>query len=221
MSIKQYEVFGKSVLVMIWFYFVSLFGSYCIRLFVNAPNVFLKEHGNLYTLFIYGVIFMGVYGTSKDRSAFHEALKMPPLKIAWREISLYMVMGIGVYVVSLGINHVCFRFFADYAQIQEGFNGHEPILRFLAMVIAPAFVEEYLFRFKIQNWMKEGFGIAIAIVGQALLFGLLHNYTLQKIYAIVCGLYFGVIKEKKGIKATLWMHLTVNGIGWVVGSFLL
>lgn len=216
---KQYGAFGKSVLIMIWFYAVNLLGSYLVALLTQDPNTFLKMHGQLYTLLIYGVLFIGVYGISKDRKVFHKALKGQSLKTECGEIGLYIMMGIGIYVASLGINHLFYRYFADYDQIQEGFGAYEPILRFFAMVLAPAFVEEYLFRFKIQHWMKEGFGVEIGIVGQALLFGMVHPYRLQKIYAILCGICLGVAKEKKGLKASLWMHFTVNAIGWAVGSF--
>ena len=219
MGSKQYRAFGKSVLSVSWFYGVNLIGGYLITLLTQNPNTFLKMHGQLYTLLIYGVIFIGIYGTSKDQEVFHQALRGQSFKVECREVGLYIAMGIGVYVASLGINHLFYRFFTDYAQIQEGFSAYEPILRFLAMVVAPALVEEYLFRFKIQNWMKEGFGVEIAIVGQALLFGMVHTYRLQQIYAVLCGICFGIVREKKGLKATLWMHLTVNAIGWTVGSF--
>ena len=63
-------------------------------------------------------------------------------------------------------------------------------------------------------------GKEIAIIGQALLFGMLHFYTLQKIYATILGILFGTVKEKQGIKATMWMHMTVNFIGWFMGCLI-
>ena len=88
------------------------------------------------------------------------------------------------------------------------------------MVLLPPLVEEYLFRDQIQGCLKKGFGKEIAIIGQALLFGMLHFYTLQKIYATILGILFGIVKEKQGIKATIWMHMTVNFIGWFMGCLI-
>ena len=220
MSSQQYKALGKSVLLVIWFLGVNLIASYLMPYVIQDSNTFLTRHGQLYTLWIYGVIFIGVYGSSKDRKAFHQALKYQSFKVACREVALYSVMGIALYGISLGVNHLFYRFFTEYDQIQQGFSAYEPILRFLAMVVAPAFVEEYVFRFKIQNWMKECFGVESAIVGQALLFGMVHPYRLQKIYAVLSGLCLGSAREKRGLKASLWMHFTVNMIGWAVGSFL-
>lgn len=215
------KAFGKSILVVLWFYICSFVISNSVALFCGnemAYVQFIKEHANLVNIGVYLLIFLGVFLMDRERQMFINSFKQLHLK----NIVSYLLMGLGAYIIGLIITNLLIGFFPEYHEIENSFNQYEPVLRFFAMVILPAITEEYLFRYKIQSYLKEGFGKTIAIIGQALLFGMLHYYTVQKVYAFVLGLLFGYLKEKKGtIQCSIWMHMTVNGLGWLAGCLLM
>ena len=215
------KAFGKSILVVLWFYICSFVISNSVALFCGnemAYVQFIKEHANLVNIGVYLLIFLGVFLMDRERQMFINSFKQLHLK----NIVSYLLMGLGAYIIGLIITNLLIGFFPEYHEIENSFNQYEPVLRFFAMVILPAITEEYLFRYKIQSYLKEGFGKMIAIIGQALLFGMLHYYTVQKVYAFVLGLLFGYLKEKKGtIQCSIWMHMTVNGLGWLAGCLLM
>lgn len=215
------KAFGKSILVVLWFYICSFVISNSVALFCGnemAYVQFIKEHANLVNIGVYLLIFLGVFLMDRERQMFINSFKQLHLK----NIVSYLLMGLGAYIIGLIITNLLIGFFPEYHEIENSFNQYEPVLRFFAMVILPAITEEYLFRYKIQSYLKEGFGKTIAIIGQALLFGMLHYYTVQKVYAFILGLLFGYLKEKKRtIQCSIWMHMTVNGLGWLAGCLLM
>lgn len=213
---KQMKAFGQSILVIIWFYAVSLMSSLMVSLLSSNPTAFLERHSYLLNVISYVIIFLGVYWVDQHKEKLLEGLRVQTLK----SILTYILMGIGTYIIGTVLASLLIGFFPDYEEISQSFTAYEPILRFIGMVILPPLVEEYLFREKIQGYLKEGFGVTIALIGQALLFGGLHYYTVQKIYAAVLGFIFGIVKEKKNLGATIWMHMTVNFIGWLMGCLM-
>lgn len=215
----QMKTFGKSLLVVIWFYMISVIMSILIGLIYRsegAYELFIERHSNLLNILIYIIIFCGVCLLDSQKKEFFSSFKSLSLK----NVITFMGMGLGAYFIGIIITNLLIGVFPEYNEISNSFNQYEPVLRFIAMVILPPIVEEYLFRFKIQGYLKEGFGTPIAIIGQALLFGMLHYYMLQKIYATVLGLLFGYIREKKeNIQCSIWMHMIVNLLGWLAGCF--
>jgi len=213
---KQIKVFSQSVLVVIWFYAVSLIGGSLVNFLSHDPVQFVERHSHLLNVLCYITIFLGIYVVDHHKTELIEELKPRSIKL----VLSYIVMGLGSYIIGTILVGLLISIFPEYEEINQTFTAYEPILRFVGMVILPPLVEEYLFREKIQGYLKEGFGLPVALVGQALLFGGLHYYMVQKIYATVLGLIFGIIKEKKGLCATVWMHMTVNFIGWLMGTLI-
>ena len=217
MGNEQIKAFGKSAAIIIWFHLASICCS-TIALFISGDiEQFTLQHSNFLNMICYGLIFIGVYLVDQHKKQLWQSLRPSKGWEGFKETILYIEMGIGAYIIGTTITWFLIPLFPDYVEITDGFNQYEPILRFISIVILPPLVEEYLFRYRIQGFLKEGFGTTLAIVGQALLFGILHHYIVQKIYAIALGILFGWIREKKGIRATFWMHITVNGIGCLMG----
>ena len=218
MGSKQLKAIGQSVFIVIWFYMVSFITSGLVGVCSKYPVQLLQQHSHLLNGISYIIIFLGIYLILDRR---HPITLWKELEVSHiKEVILYIGMGIGTYLIGITITNLLINFFPEYHEINQSFNEYEPILRFVGMVLLPPLVEEYLFRDQIQGCLKKGFGKEIAIIGQALLFGMLHFYTLQKIYATILGILFGIVKEKQGIKATIWMHMTVNFIGWFMGCLI-
>lgn len=215
----QIKAFGKSLLVVIWFYMVSFIMSNLIGLLCGSESayaLYIEVHSNLLNCLIYMIIFGGICLLDNQRKVFLSSFK----SITIKDVIMFIGMGLGAYFIGIMITNLLIGIFPEYNEISNNFNAYEPVLRFIAMVVLPPIVEEYLFRFKIQGYLKEGFGTPIAIIGQAFLFGMLHYYMLQKIYATILGILFGYMREKKGtIQVSIWMHMTVNFLGWLAGCF--
>lgn len=216
----QVKALTKSLLVVAWFYTVSIVVSNLIALLCGSESTytqFIERHSNLINCLMYIIIFGGICLFDQERGGFFSSFKTLNIK----NIITFIGMGLGAYFIGIVITNLLIGVFPKYNEISNNFNAYEPILRFFAMVIVAPLVEEYLFRFKVQGYLKQGLGTPIAIIGQAILFGMLHYYTLQKIYATVLGILFGYIREKRGtIQVSIWMHITVNFLGWLAGVFL-
>ncbi len=134
----------------------------------------------------------------------------------------YILYGVELWLFSSLLNSLLLPFFSDYKwQITQMFGNQEKGLRFVVLVILVPFLEEYLFRYKIQGYLKEGFGETLAILLQGMFFGLIHSMNLQKIYASVLGIGFGFVREKEGnLQSSIIMHMTINTIGFFIGSFV-
>lgn len=215
---KQFKSLFQAILVILWFYGVSILGSYIVSILSHDPADFIMKHNCLINFMCYMIIFIGLFLVDAQRKQFLKVFKVT--RHSLKNIISYILMGIGSYILGIIIIASLIRFFPDYSEIDQMFTAYEPILNFIVIVVIAPITEEYLFRHKIQLILKEGFNETTAILGQAFFFGFLHYFMLQKIYAAVLGVIFGFIKERKGIQATIWMHMTVNFIGWYMGVFL-
>ncbi|MBQ7860155.1 MAG: CPBP family intramembrane metalloprotease [Faecalibacterium sp.] len=79
---------------------------------------------------------------------------------------------------------------------------------FLALCVMPAVLEELLFRGVLQVLLRP-WGAWLAIVGQAVLFGVLHGSLSAVVYAVLSGLFFGWLAEQSG---SLWPGMVLHGI---------
>ena len=129
----------------------------------------------------------------------------------------YIFAGMAVILAAAYINYYMIAF-TPYAEFAEEFlwvdtydTPHAIVLSFVTMAIIPAFVEEFLFRGLIQTNLRP-YGSGVAIVGSAVLFGLMHQNVQQVFYATVAGLVLGYIYE---VTDSVWcgilLHLMNNG----------
>ncbi|MGL4363028.1 MAG: lysostaphin resistance A-like protein [Cellulosilyticaceae bacterium] len=120
------------------------------------------------------------------------------------------------------INGLMSPFFPTYeAEIGSLFVSKEPFLRSLVLVIGAPFIEEYIFRGKIQDYVKKYFGVKVSVIFQGIIFGIIHPFGLQKIYASVLGIGLGFLREKVGhIMAPTCVHIFINFVGWLAGIMM-
>jgi len=92
----------------------------------------------------------------------------------------------------------------------------------LSYIVALAgVVEEIIFRSWLMSFLNSKYGKSIAIVGQAILFGLAHifYYGLERDSAIVGAMFFGLIAglvtfERRSIIPSVVMHMMFNLYLW-------
>ena len=89
------------------------------------------------------------------------------------------------------------------------------ILYFITIVVMPAFIEEYIFRYIMLNALKK-YGNVFAILTTAVLFGFLHARTSAFFYATAIGLFSAYIAIKtKSIWFSVILHALVNATSFV------
>lgn len=204
----------KAICIPIWFVVAHLLvSSYLAIFFGNKAAEVVDKNQYLISIVIYIIAFLGVWIFEKNKKEFLDAFKTTSFK----EIGMAILDGAIFYVISQIIVFALSKVFKGY-DLSGSFQGDHLILCFIALVIVAPIVEEYLYRFVVQGCLKENFGSFWAILIQGVLFGMGHNHIIQKIYAMVLGIGFGYICEKKGtIRYTILMHITINCIGFVIG----
>ncbi|WP_054738703.1 CPBP family intramembrane glutamic endopeptidase [Cellulosilyticum ruminicola] len=199
---------GSQILIVNGVYFI--FGK-------EAYNSIYEEHRYFMNLCAQIICLSVVLGI--DYKYRHFEIKEWDLKFS--EVLKFSGIGILVYLACIVINMILLPYFPGYTAISEMFTGYEPILSFTVIVFVAPILEEYIFRGKVQSLMRSEFSTPIAITTQALLFGSLHALALQKIYAVIMGCLFGIIKAKSNkLQCTIIVHMTVNFIGWLIGFYI-
>ena len=80
------------------------------------------------------------------------------------------------------------------------------ILYLVAMVVAPAFIEEMIFRGVVMQSLRR-FGDTFALVASALIFGIFHLNLIQMPYAFILGLCIGYFVMRTG---SLWVGVLIH-----------
>ena len=98
-------------------------------------------------------------------------------------------------------------------------TDYQGVLMFIGTAIVPAFCEELLFRGLVLSNLQP-YGKTTAILGSALLFGLMHQNLGQMLYATMAGVVLGIVYvEMRSIWAPTLLHF-VNNLSSVINSIL-
>lgn len=93
-------------------------------------------------------------------------------------------------------------------------SGAALIASWLAVCLLPAFGEELLFRGLLQGWLRK-YGAICAILGQAVLFSLLHGQLSACAAALLGGLALGICAEVTGsLRVSILFHLYNNTLAF-------
>lgn len=89
--------------------------------------------------------------------------------------------------------------------------GNMLFILLIGGIIAPI-VEEITFRYGCQRALKKGFSVKIAIILQAIMFGVAHGNLIQGIYAGLSSLLLGYMYEKsnENLLVPILFHITFN-----------
>ena len=125
-----------------------------------------------------------------------EPMKLSP-KLP-KDTFAYIFAGMAVVLMAASLNHYMISF-TNYSQFtsemlwaDEYETPLQIVMAFVTTAIIPAFVEEFLFRGMILTNLRP-YGRVTAIVGSAVLFGLMHQNIEQVFYATVAGLFLGYV----------------------------
>ncbi len=178
----------------------------------NASRVF----GQLADMVFYALSFMlpvAIYRWMTPR-----ALRIPmPLspKIS-RDVWLVIPAGVAIIFCMAQANSTLLELLgvtgagSAYPTPDPTLPPDQAVLLYMAVAVVPAFCEEFLFRGLALTQLLP-YGKTAAVVGSALLFGLMHANPAQMLYATVAGLVLGLVAVESGsIWAGVMIHLVNN-----------
>ena len=95
----------------------------------------------------------------------------------------------------------------ENARVELPGGGMPLAAAFAAVCLLPAVGEELLFRGLLQGWLRP-FGAPAAVLGQAVLFALLHGRLSACLAALLGGVALGLCAEWSGsLRPCMWVHL--------------
>ena len=152
-----------------------------------------------------------VYGTEKEK-----------LDTKWLTDAALAV--VGAATLGIAVNNIIAM--TPLVQMSEGFQeANQSFFAGTCLVIPIA--EELLFRGVVYKRLKLYFGVTPALIGSALIFGIMHVNLVQFLYAAVIGLLLAFVLEKTGkLSMAVFGHIAANLVavlrtetGWLEFSF--
>ena len=148
----------------------------------------------------------------------------------WLKNAALVIIGAGT--LGVAVNNIIAM--TPLVQLSEGFQtanqsffAGKVIFEFLGSGFVIPIAEELLFRGVVYKRLKLYFGMTPALIGSALIFGIMHVNLVQFLYAAVLGLFLAFVLEKTGLVSMAVLgHITANVIAiirteynWLTFSF--
>ncbi len=145
-------------------------------------------------------------------------------KISFKTTFLTAVLGIATSIfLSCVLSFIPINeFFPEHNELIYSLMGGHNLFEILLVtgLVAP-FIEEVIFRGLILKELKKIMPISLAVVIQAILFGLYHFNPLQIIYASLLGILLGLVAVwTRSIWSSIILHAFINTTSTFLGTFL-
>lgn len=106
-----------------------------------------------------------------------------------------------------------------YQAVEQAFYSSSLGWELLSLGVITPVAEEVLYRYLIFYGLRDWRGRVMAVIGSALIFGLVHMNIVQIIYAFVLGLALGVLMEYyQDVRVTICGHIAANFISLLRGE---
>lgn len=160
-------------------------------------RVFVKTHSNI------GESALGLWG-----------------KKTAKVVLTLIVIGIAIQFFASSVLELCLIPFPEiaekYMSVVDSLVDYDIFLVVYVCIMGPL-CEEFVFRGVIMAYFSEAFGVMIANILQAVLFGLYHGNVVQGIYAFILGAFIGLFRNKTG---KMWgnciVHVSINVMGYII-----
>ncbi|MBE6690105.1 MAG: CPBP family intramembrane metalloprotease [Ruminococcaceae bacterium] len=168
------------------------------------------SYGFLYAaIFLLPILFFRLFSKKAGTVPVFGEIHVP------RDTVLYLMAGLALISATAQINAMLVSLFDVSASVESIFGSevtgnHQLILMIFTTAVVPAFVEEFLFRGMVLSNLLP-YGKSTAILGSALLFGVMHQNPAQLLYATAAGLVLGYLYVKvRSIWPCVLLHLFNN-----------
>lgn len=99
----------------------------------------------------------------------------------------------------------------SYQAVEQAFYSSSLFWELLAFCILTPIAEELLYRYLVFQSLRDWLGRWAAIVGSALIFGMMHMNAVQTLYACALGLLLGILMEHyRDVRVTMCGHIAAN-----------
>ena len=160
-----------------------------------------------------------VYGTEKEK-----------LDTKWLTDTVLAVVGaatLGIAVNNIIAMTPLVQMSEGFQEANESFFAGTVVFELLGSCLVIPIAEELLFRGVVYKRLKLYFGVTPALIGSALIFGIMHVNLVQFLYAAVIGLFLAFVLEKTGkLSMAVLGHIAANlaavlrtETGWLDFSF--
>lgn len=140
--------------------------------------------------------------------------------INFKQIAMVVILGIGLDMTINGV--LSFvpvdEWFPSHEQVIESImGGNSFVLTFLTVGILVPMFEELLMRGLVFNELRRNINLKVAIILQALIFGIYHGNMLQFIYASILGLFLGLAYVwTDSLWAPIIIHILFNSSSMIL-----
>lgn len=178
---------------------------------------------------VYACVYAGVFllpvvffNSLRNRARAPEPIVLKPQM--GRETWLYLFAGLAIIHAAAMLNAEIMSLFDGTGGASGGFGpvsstNEQLILQFIVLAVVPPFVEELLFRGMVLSNLLP-FGKTQAVLGSALLFGVMHQNFAQLLYATVAGLVLGYIYvATRSIWPCVTLHFANNALSVIQTAF--
>ncbi|NBG86923.1 CPBP family intramembrane glutamic endopeptidase [Isachenkonia alkalipeptolytica] len=197
--------------ILMGVYYGGLYGE---EADLAGMDTFIAENTNI-LLIGASLIALGIFWIAYkvQRKSISKALGIKKLKT--REIPATLFTGVffSLFLFALMSLTNIHRLFPSHGEVMEAIVPVEGnfLLIFLSVAIVVPLFEEVMHRGIIYQQLKKGFSVPMAIIFQALIFGVFHFNWLQGIYAFIGGIVLALLYEyTKSLWAPILMHMGWN-----------
>ncbi|NLE26274.1 MAG: CPBP family intramembrane metalloprotease [Clostridiaceae bacterium] len=163
-------------------------------------------------LFVFWMIILATKTSIKER------LDLYP--ISFKNIWPVMILGItaNIFISNfISLLPIPEAIMQEYSEATNLLGDEITIVQLLSVVIVAPILEEILYRGLIMKSLQRGMPVIIALLIQAVLFGLMHGQLVWICYATFLGILLAVIKLKyKSLYPSILLHLAFNTANYIL-----
>ena len=144
-------------------------------------------------------------------------------KINLKEYFYIIALSIGVSILLLFLSGILSKIIPSYGDVVNQLNvaSKSSLQLVIAIILIPIY-EEIVFRGIIFGYLRKNFNIIVAVLVQALIFGIMHLNLVQGIYTFILGIVLALIyMYSDSILGNITVHIIFNLLGALIVPMLL
>ncbi len=212
---KWMDAIGQTIFYIVLYFGVNFLAPLIINL-IGQENTIINQIVVASILFSLIVIIINRNKLTK-KGWFTKFSKKELIKTI--EICLASVILVNLFLVYIFPNFINAYMPESIKQSFDSINNSNQFGVLLTVGLLAPFAEEILFRGAIYNLIKDKFNKYAGMIISAILFAVIHMNIYQGSYALVIGLFMGIIILKTG---SLWLpiifHIVYNTLSGLYGS---
>ena len=166
--------------------------------------------GDIITLILIALILLPSDYGMKERIN----IKRIPIK----EYFNIIILGIGITILLLFLSSILTKLIPSYNEVanQLATSRGSALQLIITIALIPIY-EEIFYRGIIFEYLRKNFNIIVAIVVQALVFGVMHLNLVQGIYTFILGIVLALIyMYSESILGNITVHIIFNLLGILI-----